>query len=81
MKFEIVTKDGSYGHWKCGLYSIHLFNYRYENERQCTGKMVEKDGFWAYHDSKRIIGQSNWQGFDTLQEAITACENHEERIK
>lgn len=81
MKFELMTSDCSYKVWKCGLYSIHLFNYAYKDERQCCGNVVEKDGYWAYHDCKRITGQSNWRGFDTLQEAITACDNHVERIK
>jgi hypothetical protein len=79
MNFELVTSSGSYGYWKCGLYSIHRFSYSYKDERQCTRDLVEQPGFWAYYDSKRILGKSNWQGFDTLQEAITACDNHAER--
>jgi hypothetical protein len=73
MKFELVESDRSYKVWKCGLYHIHLFNYVFDGS---FNAVKEKDGYWAYYDSKRIIGGNMYQGFDNLQDAIKACENH-----
>ena len=73
MKFQKVDSDSCYMVWKSGLYSIHLFHYTYGGGWEKT----QKDGYWAYHDGKRINGSIVYSCFDTLQEAIDACEKYE----
>jgi len=71
-KFITTNEDGG-NHWRCGDYKIVHYDY--------IGNGISYKPFshyQAYFQSKRVESATK-RGFRTLEQAMRACEKHNER--